>query len=97
MTARLFALPWWATCLALAGLWALASAFAVGLGAVPVPPGQLLGVLLAGGHPADPELAAVAAIIWQVRLPRVLLGGLAGLGLAVAGVAWQGVLRNPLA
>jgi iron complex transport system permease protein len=26
-----------------------------------------------------------------------LLGGLAGLGLAVAGVAWQGVLRNPLA
>jgi iron complex transport system permease protein len=85
------------TCLALAGLWAVAGAFAVALGAVAVPPGQLAGVLWALGHPADPALSGVAAIVWQVRLPRVLLGGLAGLGLAVAGVAWQGVLRNPLA
>lgn len=96
MTAR-FDLPWWATCLALAALWAVAGAFAVALGAVPVPPGQLAGVLLALGHPADPALSGVATIVWEVRLPRVLLGGLAGLGLAVAGVAWQGVLRNPLA
>jgi len=97
VTARSFAWPWWASCLVLAALWALASALGMALGAVSVPLDQLVATLAAAGHPADPALAGVAAIIWQVRLPRVLLGGLAGLGLAVAGVAWQGVLRNPLA
>lgn len=33
----------------------------------------------------------------ELRLPRVFLAMAAGSGLAVAGVAWQGVLRNPLA
>nr|WP_228771385.1 iron ABC transporter permease [Actinokineospora iranica] len=38
-----------------------------------------------------------AAIVWQVRLPRVLLAGLVGAALAVSGAAFQGVFRNPLA
>jgi iron complex transport system permease protein len=38
-----------------------------------------------------------AAIVWQLRLPRVVLGGLVGAALAVAGAAFQGVFRNPLA
>ena len=37
------------------------------------------------------------AILWQVRLPRVVLGGIVGATLAVAGAAYQGVFRNPLA
>lgn len=36
-------------------------------------------------------------IILKVRLPRVLLGVLVGAALSVAGAAFQGVLRNPLA
>lgn len=38
----------------------------------------------------------VEAIIWHLRLPRVLLGIAAGAGLAIAGAAMQGVTRNPL-
>lgn len=38
-----------------------------------------------------------AAILWELRMPRVVLGGLVGAMLAVAGAAYQGVFRNPLA
>ncbi|MGE5652905.1 MAG: FecCD family ABC transporter permease, partial [Bacillota bacterium] len=37
------------------------------------------------------------AIIWSVRLPRVLLGVLIGGSLAVSGAVFQGLLRNPMA
>ena len=36
-------------------------------------------------------------IILKVRLPRILLGAIVGAALAVAGVVFQGLLRNPLA
>jgi iron complex transport system permease protein len=36
-------------------------------------------------------------IVWQIRLPRVLLAGLVGATLAFSGAAYQGILRNPLA
>ena len=36
-------------------------------------------------------------IIWEVRLPRVLLAGVVGATLAMAGATYQGVFRNPLA
>lgn len=35
-------------------------------------------------------------IIWEIRLPRALLGALVGAGLAVSGTAFQGLFRNPL-
>tara|TARA_Y100000031_G_scaffold19922_4_gene20367 strand:- start:420 stop:1490 length:1071 start_codon:yes stop_codon:yes gene_type:complete len=38
-----------------------------------------------------------AAIVWEIRLPRVVLGLLVGAMLATAGGAYQGVFRNPLA
>ena len=38
-----------------------------------------------------------ATILWQLRLPRVVLGVLVGAMLASAGAAYQGVFRNPLA
>ncbi|HVT16023.1 MAG TPA: iron ABC transporter permease [Thermoanaerobaculia bacterium] len=40
---------------------------------------------------------AAAAILWQLRLPRVLLSLLAGAGLAVSGLGFQTLFRNPLA
>ncbi|PFO06662.1 ABC transporter permease [Bacillus sp. AFS076308] len=36
-------------------------------------------------------------IVLDIRLPRVILSGLVGAALAVAGAAFQGLLRNPLA
>lgn len=36
-------------------------------------------------------------IIWRVRLPRVLLSGLVGAGLAMAGATFQALFQNPLA
>ena len=36
-------------------------------------------------------------IVYQIRLPRILLSGLVGGGLAVVGCAFQGLFRNPLA
>jgi cobalamin transport system permease protein len=36
-------------------------------------------------------------ILWQIRLPRVVLGALVGAMLATAGASYQGVFRNPLA
>lgn len=37
------------------------------------------------------------AILWQLRVPRVLTGFLAGAGLATAGMVFQAMFRNPLA
>lgn len=36
------------------------------------------------------------AIVWKIRMPRVLLGGLVGGMLSIAGASYQGVFRNPL-
>jgi iron complex transport system permease protein len=38
-----------------------------------------------------------AAIVWELRVPRAVLGALVGSTLAMAGAAYQGVFRNPLA
>ncbi|MEG0496127.1 MAG: iron ABC transporter permease, partial [Eubacterium sp.] len=37
------------------------------------------------------------AIIWNVRLPRVILGFLTGGALAVCGASYQGIFKNPMA
>jgi iron complex transport system permease protein len=36
-------------------------------------------------------------IVWEIRLPRVILGGMVGAMLAAGGASYQGVFRNPLA
>jgi len=45
----------------------------------------------------SPLSGADDAILWQLRLPRVVLGAFVGGTLAAAGAAYQGVFRNPLA
>jgi iron complex transport system permease protein len=64
---------------------------------------SLLVALLIGSEPtslgralADPA-SLDRRILLDARLPRVLLGALAGGGLAIVGAAFQGLLRNPLA
>lgn len=54
--------------------------------------GALPGVTIDSGLTTQQQ-----AILWQIRLPRVVLGGLVGATLAVSGATYQGVFRNPLA
>ncbi|MGH8945947.1 MAG: iron chelate uptake ABC transporter family permease subunit, partial [Acidimicrobiia bacterium] len=37
------------------------------------------------------------SVLFEIRLPRVVMGALVGSVLALAGTAYQGVFRNPLA
>ncbi|QUG40457.1 iron ABC transporter permease [Psychrobacillus sp. INOP01] len=41
--------------------------------------------------------AIATNIVWKIRMPRVVLAGLVGASLAIAGAAFQGLLKNPLA
>jgi iron complex transport system permease protein len=59
---------------------------------------RVLGEIVAqvtGGR--SPLSEREAAIVWQLRVPRVLVAGLVGAALASSGAAFQGVFRNPLA
>jgi iron complex transport system permease protein len=50
-----------------------------------------------GTEPGSPAESPAGVILLQVRLPRLLLAGIVGGSLAVAGVGLQALLRNPLA
>jgi iron complex transport system permease protein len=77
-------------------------AFAVGSMAILLAVAVLLAVLF-GSEPVSIVRALTLpdsidrVIIVDARLPRVLLGAIAGGGLALVGVAFQSILRNPLA
>ncbi|MEV6953048.1 iron ABC transporter permease [Streptomyces sp. NPDC051183] len=75
---------------------ALAASAVAGLalGPVRIAPGRVLDILLAGPGPSG---GAFGSIVWDVRMPRVLLGVFVGAGLAVAGTVLQALVRNPLA
>jgi iron complex transport system permease protein len=49
-----------------------------------------------GLHEADP-LATMTLIVWNVRLPRVLVGLMVGINLAFSGSIFQAITRNELA
>lgn len=81
------------------GLLIVAAALGLALGPTTVPLDDTLRVLLshAGLGSAADVPAASRTIVWDVRLPRVLLAGLVGATLAMSGATYQGVFRNPLA
>ncbi len=71
----------------------------ISIGPVGVPVGEIMDTLISHlpWHPAMSVQPIDAAIIWQIRLPRVVLGALVGAMLGGGGAAYQGVFRNPLA
>lgn len=75
-------------CLLLLGI-----AASLAVGAVPLSPGRLWAALT---HSPAAERGDLT-IVWDLRLPRALLASLVGASLAVAGAAFQGLFRNPLA
>jgi len=71
----------------------------VSLGVARVPPGDVLrilghhlGLVSPEGYDATHEI-----IVWDVRVPRVIVGAVVGGGLAVAGLLMQGLFHNPMA
>jgi len=92
-------LRWWWLVGAFAVL-AVAALVSILLGAVDLEPQAVVASLLdrlpfvdldSGLGPRE------EAILWELRLPRVVLGGMVGATLAVAGGGYQGSFRNPLA
>lgn len=71
----------------------------LGSGAVRISPGAVVGILLdhAGIETGASFTTQQDAVLWSIRLPRVLLGVVVGGGLGIAGAALQGIFRNPLA
>ncbi|MDX3354044.1 iron ABC transporter permease [Streptomyces sp. ME01-24h] len=64
----------------------------LGLGAVDIPPDQVVRTLL--GHPPN---RLVDNIVWTVRVPRTVLAATAGAALGLSGALMQALTRNPLA
>ena len=88
--------------LAVGGLVALLVVLVAGvaIGTVFVPPTDTVAILahrLFGLDLGIPWTPAEETIVFELRLPRVLTAMSVGVGLSVAGAAFQGVLRNPLA
>lgn len=81
------------------------------VGSVTVAPGEVLSVVahhlwghatsqeaVNGGLSAtNPVTSTHDAVIWDIRVPRVIMGTFAGAGLAVAGLVMQALVRNMLA
>ncbi|MFX0204644.1 MAG: FecCD family ABC transporter permease [Candidatus Hodarchaeota archaeon] len=49
------------------------------------------------GFPGQVENSIQKVIIWEIRMPRIIMGALAGMALAVAGTIMQAIFRNPMA
>jgi iron complex transport system permease protein len=74
--------------------------FATAVGPVGISLDEVLGTLLAHlpfVHAHTSASPIDQAIVWQLRLPRVVLAALVGAMLAAGGASYQGVLRNSLA
>lgn len=67
------------------------------LGRYPVPPLTMLQVLLAKALPIPVNWSdTVETVVFNVRLPRIILAMAVGAGLSVSGAAFQGMFQNPL-
>lgn len=84
----------------LAGALVLLCLVALSRGSLETPVGSVLKVLLERGSfglwTGEVD-ARIATVIWEIRLPRILVAMGVGAALATAGACLQGLFRNPLA
>ena len=78
----------------LAVVLVLIALLAIGVGPVPIPFSEIVrsALHLPGGMGSQD-----AIVVWQLRVPRVVLAALIGAALATSGAVYQTVFRNPLA
>ncbi len=67
------------------------------IGSEQLPIGPSLCALVSGGQNPCGLTAEQFSILFQIRLPRILLAATVGASLAAAGASYQALLRNPLA
>lgn len=81
----------------LALLGAVLASFAVG--PLRLPPLEVMQALAVKLGLLDPQAVSSRdlAVVWQLRIPRALLGAMVGASLAMAGASLQGLFGNPLA
>jgi len=67
------------------------------LGRYHIPAGEIWNAII---HPlsysANSDTRVAGVVLFQVRLPRILIAMLVGAGLGVTGASFQGIFRNPL-
>jgi iron complex transport system permease protein len=88
----------------LLALLVVSAVVSIGIGPVRIAPSvtwrilcsHLLG-LVTGRERAGTWSAGQDSIVWLIRFPRIILGGLVGAGLALVGAVLQAVTRNSLA
>ncbi|MBB6447695.1 FecCD family ABC transporter permease [Bacillus benzoevorans] len=87
-----------AFCLAFAFL-IVSMIMAISIGTVHVPVWDIMQIISSEIFRYSPESVdpMYTNIVLNIRVPRVILAGLVGASLAIAGAAFQGLLRNPLA
>nr|WP_037363929.1 iron ABC transporter permease [Selenomonas ruminantium] len=73
--------------------------FAISVGVVDIPLAEVLALLgeRSGLMKGITISSAHHDILWELRLPRVLLAGFAGAGLSLCGMVMQALVQNPLA
>ena len=83
----------WRVCVLLLFLFlaALGSFLSLTKGSSVISLEQIVQIMLAPGN--DPQ----SQIIWNIRMPRTIVGALVGVNLALSGAILQAIMRNPLA
>ena len=91
--------PWRRLAVGLAVLLAV-GLLAAAVGSVPIPPLTVVKIIAAKASAFDIRVTwpeSWETIVWQLRLPRVVLAAVVGAALAISGATYQGLFRNPLA
>jgi iron complex transport system permease protein len=76
---------------------AITSLTALSIGRYEIEFTQIFAILLEALGGSEQTNSIEQQVVMEIRLPRILLAGLIGAGLALAGAALQNLLRNPLA
>lgn len=73
------------------------SAICMSIGSYHIPLTKIFSIILNSpfdaGHTESPQ----QIVVWTLRMPRIAMGILTGIGLGVSGAVMQAILRNPLA
>ena len=88
-------------CVGLIAALVMALFWALSIGTVKLPMANIYNTVveqLVSGQPIEgANYGPVHDIVWLLRLPRLVLAALVGMGLSVCGVIMQAVVKNPLA
>lgn len=79
------------------GLIFVVAAVSMSIGSYKIPLPKLFSIIWDNLFDLNHRDSPQEIVVWTLRLPRIAMGILAGIGLGVAGAVMQAILRNPLA